>query len=74
MQTNPLESEWERAAVKELTDMLSHLCHGSFTSPEDFCNRMDLSARSLRSLYDCSQLEQLKRWRQRLGEWTGGDM
>ncbi len=40
----PLSLPWERAAVKEISEILDHLGHGRFESPYDFANRLRQTA------------------------------
>lgn len=40
MSNPPLTTEWERAAIKELCDVVHLLTHGMFDSPEDLRDRL----------------------------------
>lgn len=40
----PLSLPWERAAVKEISEILDHLGHGRFDSPYDFAERLRQTA------------------------------
>lgn len=43
----PLSLPWERAAVKELSEIFDHLAHGRFESPYDFAERLRQTADSV---------------------------
>lgn len=65
----PLDLDWEKAAVKELSDIMNMLCHGSFVSPDDFCNRVDNLNRAIRTVWGEAQptaRERIIKWRAQL--------
>lgn len=74
MQTSPLETEWERAAVKELTDILNSLCHGGFTSADDFCSRLKLAHESMAIFWGMERLEQQRQWQERVRKFERGEL
>lgn len=68
----PLDEDWEKAAIKDLVDIMQWLCHGSFANADDFCERMAGSTRAIKSVWgrgEPTARERLAEWRGRLEEF-----
>jgi hypothetical protein len=46
----PLSEPWQRAAMKEVTDIAHLLCHGMIEDYQDFCDRLDVAANTIREM------------------------
>lgn len=66
--SQPLDQEWEKAAAKDLIEILHWLAHGSFVSADDLCERLRQCEEAIRSIYGnpINYRERHAEWRERL--------